>query len=748
MMADYIQHLQQELAADPDNISLQMDLGRAYYGIAVDRRGASYADAQRIFEKILQRDPNNPRALAYHGALLGLEIGNNLIPKRQISAASRQATTELDKAVALGPDIVEVREMRGFYYYYTPSAYGRDALAIGDFTQAIKLLESQQSSEESRAELYLALGDAYRKTDDRANAEANWRKTATILPGSALADAAKARLASSNDYQDTSSSTHVRDLTALFGFLIGTVIFLILTFLLLRDLLYMRGRRGRVVISLIISGAVLVWNALNLAAVIVGTVSVAQHPVFKQLSVLGRNNLFLVIALSPIPFALIVAYRVYKATFMDIVLKRGLGLLAILVVSSVYARLVKIPLFLTINQAPSDVVRSIYYSGIWLWLYLLYPPLTVWINKGVDRYLFKRRNYSNLLDWFNDQVGSATDEESLLRVCSEALKEAFATDSVCHLPDSEPFAAKLTKAIVERNSPVMLRREFSDEALYKELEIRNAELVLAIKSGNDVLAIFLIAPRLFGLGYLSEELSVLRSLSSQIGRTLENLRLHEARRQQAIAEEELRRLTALAELKALRAQIDPHFFFNALNSVSSLISDSPEAAEELLQNISDLFRQSFKQSREFVSLEQELSLIDTYMKVERVRLGSKLLFIKEILPDALYAKVPALCIQPLIENAVKHGIGRSNRGGKIILTTKIVDRRLNVTVTDSGVGISPSALPDILSRGVGLANVNDRLVALYGPDSALQIESQAGHGTKVSFEIPLAEFRSHVLQAS
>src|SRR5579884_4442508 len=75
MMADYIQHLQQELAADPDNISLQMDLGRAYYGIAVDRRGASYADAQRIFEKILQRDPSNPRALAYHGALLGLEIG-------------------------------------------------------------------------------------------------------------------------------------------------------------------------------------------------------------------------------------------------------------------------------------------------------------------------------------------------------------------------------------------------------------------------------------------------------------------------------------------------------------------------------------------------------------------------------------------------------------------------------------------------------------------------------------------------
>src|SRR6185369_10878283 len=106
-----IEKLQQLLAADPDNVSLQLELGRAYYAIAVKSRGASYADAQRAFEKILERDPKNAVALAYHGSALGLQIGNNLVPENQIAGTALKAIDELDRAVALAPDSIEVRQM-------------------------------------------------------------------------------------------------------------------------------------------------------------------------------------------------------------------------------------------------------------------------------------------------------------------------------------------------------------------------------------------------------------------------------------------------------------------------------------------------------------------------------------------------------------------------------------------------------------------------------------------------------------
>jgi sensor histidine kinase YesM len=241
---------------------------------------------------------------------------------------------------------------------------------------------------------------------------------------------------------------------------------------------------------------------------------------------------------------------------------------------------------------------------------------------------------------------------------------------------------------------------------------------------------------------------VLRAVGAEVGRTLENLRLHEARRNQAIAEEELRKLLAQAELKALRAQIDPHFFFNALNSVAALIHDDPEAAEKLLEDLADLFRQAFKPSAEFVLLGQELALIETYLAVEEVRLGEKLQFNQSILPEALAVKIPALTIQPLVENAVKHGIGRANGGGRITLSATLKDHCLNVSVADTGAGIAPSALPDLFSRGVGLANVNQRLIGLYGEPARLRIDSHPGQGTTVSFAVPLAEQRIEATTAA
>src|SRR5262249_19720870 len=153
----------------------------------------------------------------------------------------------------------------------------------------------------------------------------------------------------------------------------------------------------------------------------------------------------------------------------------------------------------------------------------------------------------------------------------------------------------------------------------------------------------------------------------ETGRKLENLRLGEAQRKQAVEEEELRKLVAQSELMALRAQINPHFFFNALNSVASLINDDPPRAEQLLENLAELFRHAFKPSSEIIPLQEELALVETYLEVEKSRLGDKLRFRKFVLPETLGIKIPALTIQPLIENAIKHGIGQLNGGGTVTL---------------------------------------------------------------------------------
>lgn len=736
MQLEYIDHLKAQLAADPDNLARQLDLGRAYYWLAVEREAAAQFEAEKIFDQILARDPDNAIALAYHGSLLGLKIGYNLAPPEQAAALGQRAFAELDRAVALAPDSIEVRELRGYSYFYAPSFLGRDRLAVEDFTEILRLLEQHPGSEEQRAEIHLILGDTYSKMGDRARAQANWRRARQLAPHSRLTLAAAARLRS-DELRKNADVVEVEQLVALFGFLIGTFIFAVLSFLVGRDLARARRRRKGMLASFLVSLAAFLWNGANMMMIVLHAVGgdTARPPGGESIGT--WSGFSLIWALSPIPAGLIIAYRFYKATFMDIVLKRGAALLAIFLITLAYAELVEAPLSATLILVPDRTLQLILFTGLWLGVLAFYPPLRDRIYQLVDRHLFKRRDYSQLLDWFNDRLRAVTDEESLMNTVSETLKEAFATPTAHFLPPADALAVRLSEALSERRSQALLKRAISDDALYAELDRRRIELALTIGSLEAPMGVILVGPRAYGQDYLSEELSVLRTVAAQIERTLENLRLHEARRRQAIAEQELRKLAAEAELRALRAQIDPHFFFNALNSVAALIGEDPAAAEELITDLADLFRHAFKTNRAFVTLEQELDLVKTYVKVEKMRLGDKLRFRMEIAPTAQAVQIPALTIQPLIENAVKHGIEPAPGGGDITFSATVTAGYLRISVADTGVGISRSELSHILSRGVGLANVNDRLVRLYGEEAALHIDSLPGQGTTVSFAIPV-----------
>jgi two-component system LytT family sensor kinase len=192
-----------------------------------------------------------------------------------------------------------------------------------------------------------------------------------------------------------------------------------------------------------------------------------------------------------------------------------------------------------------------------------------------------------------------------------------------------------------------------------------------------------------------------------------------------------------ARMDALVSQINPHFLFNTLNTVSSLIRFDPDTARTVLLKLANIMRRRLKTPLHFLPLKQELEFIDDYLDIEVVRFGrDKLQIRKEIEPETLDAIVPSMILQPLVENAIRHGIGPKIEGGTITLRACRRDGHVVVEVVDDGVGIPEERRNEIYESGIGIRNVSERLKVLYGPDFTLKIDSQAGKGTAIRFEIP------------
>jgi sensor histidine kinase YesM len=205
-----------------------------------------------------------------------------------------------------------------------------------------------------------------------------------------------------------------------------------------------------------------------------------------------------------------------------------------------------------------------------------------------------------------------------------------------------------------------------------------------------------------------------------------------------VREERLREMATRSELKALKAQINPHFLFNALNSISALIAIDPDAAQGTLERLAGIFRGTLLASeKESVTLGKELELIDAYLDVERARFGKRLRVRQDIAPEAREVPVPPLILQPVVENAVRHGISPSVDGGTVSIGAMLTDRGLAITIEDDGSGVDSHDLEDLMSRGYGLRNVRDRLNARFGDGDWFSFESREGAGTRVRLLIPL-----------
>ena len=389
-------------------------------------------------------------------------------------------------------------------------------------------------------------------------------------------------------------------------------------------------------------------------------------------------------------------------------------------------------------------------------LILLAERATPALRTVIERTLqTQRQRARRRLDRFGDQIGAFLDVDALAHGAAEALGDALSVRSAVVFllaargtPDErwvearfQPEPPSFTQAELGR---VWARLREEGRVWSRNEELNEADLPAGISTHLARLGAALAVPVITGRGtpvgllvlgrkarrlavYNTEDVAQLRSLAAQLALAIERLRLVDR-------ELALIRQTSEAEMAALRAQINPHFLFNALNTVAALIRDRPDHAEATVEHLAGLFRDVLTASGQaLVPLRDELRLVRRYLFVEEARFGDALTVTVETAPETDDVPVPAFAVQTLVENAVKHGIERKRGGGSVTVHARRAADHLTVTVRDTGVGLGPAGA----TFGVGLSNVRDRLDLLYGDAATLTVDPQ-DDGVLATLHLPLS----------
>jgi signal transduction histidine kinase len=328
----------------------------------------------------------------------------------------------------------------------------------------------------------------------------------------------------------------------------------------------------------------------------------------------------------------------------------------------------------------------------------------------VGRVIFRRRSIDECVKTLMSLASTARSEEDLLACAAGEVARHFGTDRFAVLAES----AGSTTA--ERPSVLFGGRHLTEDF--------SAEARIPLRFSSGDFRFLVAGARRGGRRYLSEDLDDMRRLGTVIVEQVERYR-----------SEELRRLVSQAELRALQAQINPHFLFNALNTLYGTIDRASHEARRMVLNLADIFRYFLQGDRVTIQLSEELRIVQAYLEIEKLRLGDRLETELVVSESAGAAIIPVLSIQPLVENAVKHGIAAKQSRGRVCVTAHTTSAGLRVTIEDTGIGFEGSRRHFRMGTGVGLENVRRRLTLCYGAAADLDIQSTSA-GTTVTFLIP------------
>lgn len=417
-----------------------------------------------------------------------------------------------------------------------------------------------------------------------------------------------------------------------------------------------------------------------------------------------------------LPLALAILYQDYRFAFADIFLKRALALLSVIAfVFALYATGVVSALTGGRDaDGQPDPRSTVILLGLWVVTALLYPVLRDRARWFVDHVVLVRVDYDELRGEVARALAAGEDPPAIVERVGEILCPALSARVVKRIrlaPPDEAAEAEITHLaqIKKGTSPdagTIWRGEgdpIGEFALVAESgrgecvtlldRTSGASAVVFIPTAEPPYEALVVGPLAGGRRLLSDDVEMLESVASLIARRIDVLRVTHERCERSLREQQISQLATEAQLKALRAQINPHFLFNALTTIGYLVQVAPERALETLLRLTTLLRGVLGSTGEFVTLDDELKLIASYLEIERARFEERLRVSVDVPPELRSLRVPSLLVQPLVENAIKHGIAPARAGGEVRITARLEKTNagaemLCVTVSDTGVGAS------------------------------------------------------------
>ncbi len=463
-------------------------------------------------------------------------------------------------------------------------------------------------------------------------------------------------------------------------------------------------------------------TAVALAAFAVSALHLSRHPTLVDtdawpIELIGHH--------ASLPLVLAILYQDYRFAFADLFLKRAMAIVALVaVVALLYATLVA-PLFDPHAGTPialdgSHVMGTGALLIAWAATALAFPWIQRQVFRFVDRIVLRRTDYRGVRSSLIDQLSERTTSHDVLGAACDFLASVLGAAKVTWHPLESGHGARHPEiALDERRScasvtiPTAAARSYQIEID----ELRGARTLL------------------------SDDLEMIEYVATTTGRRLDEIRVDAERAERVRRDDELRRLATEAELRALRAQLNPHFLFNALNTLGHLMRADPDRAIATLYRLTGLLRAVLRRTNgQFVSLREELDIVEAYLAIEQERFEERLTVSIDVPEELRVVGVPPLLLQPLVENAVKHGIAPLRQGGSV----NVIVRRdaggdgaggqLCIVVADTGVGMHAAVAEP--GESVGLASVGDRLRLYYGANAALTIRETPGGGTTVEICLP------------
>jgi two-component sensor histidine kinase len=464
--------------------------------------------------------------------------------------------------------------------------------------------------------------------------------------------------------------------------------------------------------------------AIALAAFAVSALHLSRHPRLVDpdpwpVELIGHH--------ASLPLALAILYQDFRFAFADLFLKRALSLLvAVGLVSLLYATLAA-PLIdphaAAVNAATGETSHlgaTAALLALWSATTLTYPWIQRRIFRFVDRVVLGRADYRQLRIDLARGLASASGVDEALAVACELLVRALDAATV-------------------NSRPARVRPSAGDATI--TLDAQRTETCIVVHTAVDPSYEIVLSGLRGGRTLLSDDLMLIDFVAVALGRRIDTLRLEQERAARELREREMQALATEAELRALRAQLNPHFLFNTLNTLGHLMQAAPERATATLYRLTGLLRAVLRRTDgRFVALRDELEIVEAYLAIEHERFEERLTVTIDVPADLRRAHVPPLLLQPLVENAVKHGISPKREGGHVTVrarrhtTSDDAVGVLRLTVSDTGLGLQ---LHDSEAEGgIGLSNIEGRLRLYFGDAATIIIRPTDGGGTTVELEIP------------